>query len=357
MRRSIITGTGKYIPTEIIKNDYFLDRTFYTDEKVLFDKPAEEVIKKFEEITEIYERRYAKQNQVTSDIGALAAEAAIIDSGIDRNELDYVIVAHNFGDVDSEQNRMDFMPNISARVKHKLGIKNNRCRTYDMNFGCPGWVEALILAHQFIESKLANKILVVGADMLSRLVDKYDRNSMIFADGAGAVVLEAKEGNNENGVLSYLTICDNEDEIDYLGMGPSLNPNSFENNCTISMKGRKIYEYALKKVPAVVKTAIEKSGLDISDINKVFLHQANAKMDHAMVSRLFKLYGMSEVPENVAPMTVQFLGNTSVATVPTMYDMVVKNEMKNHTVKSGDTIVFASVGAGMNINALVYKLP
>lgn len=357
MRNSVITGTGKYIPNRIIENDYFINNVFYTDDNQLYDKSAQEVIEKFVEITEIKQRRYVEDNQFNSDIATLAAEKAIESAGIDRNDLDYVIVAHNYGDIESKQFRTDIMPSISARVKHKLKIKNNRCRPYDVNFGCPGWVEGLIMAHQFIQANLANKILVIGSETLSRAVDVYDRNSMIFADGAGAVVLEAKEISEKRGVLSYLTISDNGDEISYLGNGPSLNKESHSNCITVSMKGRKIYEYALRKVPAVVKTAIEAAKLDIKDIKKIFLHQANAKMDHAMVERLFKLYGLTEIPEHIAPMTVDFLGNSSVATIPTMYDMVLRGEMENHSLQSGDIVAFGSVGAGMNINALIYQLP
>ncbi len=356
MISSIITGTGKYIPTDIVPNSNFEKDTFYDENHQKIQKPTPEVIQKFEAITEIKERRYLDQNLFNSDMAAEAAKNAIEDAGVDKESLEYVIVAHNFGDITSDQYRSDFMPSISAKVKHKLGIKNNRCRPYDMTFGCPGWVEGLILAHQLIQGKIATKILVIGSDTLSRAVDPYDRNRMIFADGAGAVVLEAKETQEPAGILSYLTISDNQDELDYLTNGPSLNPDFTDNNLSINMKGRKIYEYALKKVPAVVKTSIEKAGLDISDIHKVFLHQANAKMDHAMVERLFRLYKIDDYPENVAPMTIQFLGNTSVATIPTMYDMVLKGEMENQKISQGDIVVFASVGAGMNINSVVYKL-
>lgn len=357
MRNSVITGTGKYIPNRIIENDYFINNVFYTDDNQLYDKSAQEVIEKFVEITEIKQRRYAEDYQVNSDLATFAAEEAIKSAGIDRNELDYVIVAHNYGDIDSVQFRSDMMPSLSARVKHKLNIKNNRCRPYDMNFGCPGWVEGLIMAHQFIQANLANKILIIGSETLSRAVDIYDRNAMIFADGAGAVILEAQESSQKNGILSYLTISDNGEEISFLGNGPSLNTENHENCKTITMKGRKIYEYALRKVPAVVKTAIEAAKLDIKDIKKVFLHQANAKMDHAMIERLFKLYGLAEIPEFIAPMTVGFLGNSSVATIPTMYDMVLRGEMENHSLQSGDIVAFGSVGAGMNINAVIYQLP
>ncbi len=356
MISSIITGTGKFIPENIVKNSAFLETEFYDDNGERINKPNEEVIEKFQQITEIAERRYVADDMVNSDMATLAGERALEASGIDRQELDYVLVAHNFGDITCDQRRVDLMPSISARVKNKLGITNNRCRPYDVTFGCPGWVEAMIMGHQYIQAGMAKKILVIGSETLSRGVDPYDRNQMIFADGAGAVVLEAKETEEPTGVLSYNTLSDNEEELDYLINTPSLNPEYIKNNVLVRMKGRKIYEYALSKVPAAIKETIEMAGKDIKDISKIFLHQANAKMDHAMVDRLYRLYGMKEYDKNVAPMTIQFLGNTSVATVPTMYDMVTRGEMEGHELKKDDLVVLASVGAGMNINAMIYKV-
>jgi 3-oxoacyl-[acyl-carrier-protein] synthase-3 len=121
------------------------------------------------------------------------------------------------------------------------------------------------------------------------------------------------------------------------------------------MYGRKLYNYALSNVPALVKKSLDKAGLDLSEIRKVFLHQANAKMDEAILKRLFKLYGLTDIPEGVMPMSISWLGNSSVATVPTLIDMVARGEMKGHSVQPGDAVVFASVGAGMNINSIVYR--
>ena len=120
------------------------------------------------------------------------------------------------------------------------------------------------------------------------------------------------------------------------------------------MYGRKIYEFALTNVPAAMKSCLDKSGIDINDIKKILIHQANEKMDEAIVKRFYKLYGM-KMPENIMPMTIDKLGNSSVATVPTLYDMILKGKMNVHSINKGDIILFASVGAGMNINAIIYK--
>ena len=112
----------------------------------------------------------------------------------------------------------------------------------------------------------------------------------------------------------------------------------------------------MKHVPEAMKMCLESSGIKITELNKVFIHQANEKMDEAIIKELYKLYDIAEVPENIMPMSIHNLGNSSVATVPTLYDMVRKGLMPEHNLKPGDVILFASVGAGMNINAVCYRV-
>lgn len=357
MLNTIITGSGHFLPERIVKNTDFLNYEFYDESGVRIEKPVEEIIQKFQEITEIEERRYVDDNVFTSDIATLAAQRALKDAGVDKEELDYVIVANNYGDIDPVYRQVDNMPSIATRVKHKLGIKNNRCRPYDMLFGCPGWIEGLILAHHLFLSGTAKKALIIGADTLSRAVDPHDRTAMIFADGAGAVVLEAVESDTKAGIISYDTLSDSMDEMSYLLNDVSLKADYEGSKVNIKMRGRKVYEYALRKVPALIKRVIDNAELNVTDIQKVLLHQANAKMDYAMIERLFKLYNITEFDHHIAPMTVQKLGNSSVATVPTMFDLIRKNQLGDHQFNSGDHIVMGSVGAGMNINAIVYKMP
>lgn len=357
MINTVITGSGHFLPEKVVKNSDFLNYEFYDDQGELIEKPVSEIIQKFQEITEIEERRYVENELYNSDIATIAAQRAIEKSGIDKDELDYVIVASNYGDIDPVHRQIDIMPSMSTKVKHNLGIKNNHCRPYDMTFGCPGWIEGVILAHHLFTAKVASKILVVGSDTLSRAVDPHDRTAMIFSDGAGAVVLEAVESDKKFGIISYDTLSDSGEEMTYLVNGLSLKEDYKGSAVNIRMRGRKVYEYALRKVPALVKRVIEKGDTDIRDIKKVLLHQANAKMDHAMIERLFKLYNISEIPKSVAPMTVQKFGNSSVATVPTMFDLIERKQLGEHRFHPGDSIVFGSVGAGMNINAILYRFP
>ncbi|SDQ05685.1 3-oxoacyl-[acyl-carrier-protein] synthase-3 [Chryseobacterium soldanellicola] len=354
MPNTIIIGSGSYIPNRVIGRDYFMDSEFYTDEGEKIEKPTEEIISKFVEITEIEERRYIEDDLTNSKIGYEASKIAIEDSKIDAEELDYIIYASNFGEV-TAAGLVNFMPNMAARVKNQLGIKNRKCVTYDMIFGCPGWVEAMILADNLIKAKAAKTILVVGGETLSRVTDPYDRNKMIFADGAGAVVVKATDDENV-GIIAHNTICDNGIELDYLVSGCSVNKEA-EDKLYIRMLGRKIYEYALKNVPTAIKETIDDAGLSIEDINKILIHQANAKMDYAMIERLHKLYDIKDYDHSISPMTIQMFGNSSVATIPTMYDLIIKGKMEGQSFKDKGNIVMTSVGAGMNINAIVYRFP
>ncbi|WP_185876752.1 3-oxoacyl-ACP synthase III family protein [Blattabacterium cuenoti] len=362
MIRSIITGTGHYLPNKIIKNDHFFKNKFYNKKGLKLDKSNEEIIKKFQKITEIEERRYLNQKLLNSDIAAIAAKRALINSKIYKEKIDYIISAHNYGDIHPISYQSDLMPSLATRIKNKLQIKNKKCRPYDMIFGCPGWIEGMILADQLLRSKYAKNILITGSETLSKVIDPHDRNSMIFSDGAGAVVLSAIEDSEKNGIIYCDTQCNNNDEIYYLTNGPSLNPNYKKSLIHIRMNGRRIYEYALTEVPNMLKNILDHENLHLRDIKKILIHQANAKMDYAILKRLLKLYNYSCASFNkriskIMPMTIKKFGNSSVATVPTLLDLILQGKMLPHKISPGDTILMVSLGAGMNINGMIYRFP
>lgn len=353
--RTIITGTGSYIPTEIITNNKFTAHNFYAEDSTHIETAPQEIVEKFSKITGIEERRYAPTGLNTSDIGAIAAKKAIEDSGIDPETLDQIIVAHNFGDVITNTIQMDAVPSLAARIKHSLQIRNPNCVAYDILFGCPGWLQGMIQADAFFKAGIAKKILVIGTETLSRVIDEYDRDSMIFSDGAGACILEWKDAGN-SGILSSASVSHSMDEAFYIYMGPSYLPGSDPKVRYIKMKGRKVYEYAMKHVAEAMKNCLDKAGIGIGQLKKIFIHQANEKMDEAIVKVLYKLYGLKEFPRDIMPMSIHWLGNSSVATVPTLYDLVMKEQIEDHALDKGDIILFASVGAGMNINAVCYRV-
>lgn len=351
---SKITGVGAYIPTIIKTNKDFMLHQFYDENQHKIDLSPELIAKKFEAITGIQERRYVDADMLCSDMAAYAAEEALLNANCDRETIDQIIVAHNFGDVVKHTIQTDAVPAVASRVKHKLGIQNPNCVAYDILFGCPGWVQGMIQAHAYLQSGMAKKCLIVGAESLSRVLDLNDRDSMIFADGAGATILEVSDCDDSK-ILSFSMQSHCQEELDYLHLGKSNYPESDPRIRFIKMKGRKVYEYAIKNVPIAMKECIDKAGLHISDIKKIFIHQANEKLDEAIVRELYKLYGLTEIPKDLMPMNIQKLGNSSVATIPTLYSMVLKGELEGFNVNSGDIVLFASVGAGMNINAICYQ--
>jgi 3-oxoacyl-[acyl-carrier-protein] synthase-3 len=352
--KSIIVGTGSYVPVNIISNNDFLEHRFYEKNGEPILRENSEVIQKFQDITEIEERRYANKEHMASDLGYFAALNAIESSGIDPETLDYIIVAHNFGDIAPGSTRVDVLPTLGSRIKHKLGIKNPDCVAYDLPFGCPGWLQGMIQADYYIRSGDAKRVLIIGTETLSRVTDPHDRDSMIYADGSGATILEGRITENA-GILAHKTQTHTSAEAYYLYSGGSSNPDLITDDQFIKMDGRKIYEYALKNVPLVIQQTLDKSGTDVRDVKKVLVHQANGKMDEAILKRLFKMNGITDTPMDVMPMTIANFGNSSVATVPTLLDMILKNKLDGHQINKGDTVVFTSVGSGMNINSMVYR--
>jgi 3-oxoacyl-[acyl-carrier-protein] synthase-3 len=354
---TVITGTGCYIPEFIKTNRDFTGHSFYAEDNKVLDIEPHIIVEKFKKITGIEERRYAPSNIDSSDMAAIAAQKAIDDAGCDPETIDQIIVAHNFGNVIKHTIQTDVLPALASRVKHTLKIKNPSCVPYDVLFGCPGWIQGVIQADAFFKAGLAKKCLVIGTETLSRVLDIFDRDSMIFSDGAGACVLEAINSNETNtGILGHSVQSHCDDEIGYLNMGKSFYPDSDPRVRYIKMKGRKVYEYAMKHVPEAMKICLDQSGIDIHDLKKIFIHQANEKMDEAIIKELYKLYNISIVPDNIMPMSIHYLGNSSVATVPTLFDMVRRGLMPEHQLNEDDVILFASVGAGMNINAVCYRI-
>jgi len=327
---SKIIGSGSFLPNVKIDNTHFLKSEFYDVNGNKLNTPQHEIINKFVDITGIEERVYVEENQTNSDLAYLAAKDAIESSGIDRETLDYILVAHNFGDIQHNSVQTDQVPSLAARVKHGLGIKN------------PNTV----------------RVMIIGSEALSRVCDPYDRDSMIYSDGAGAVILQAEESICDDGIIASVCRTDTQNEAFYLRFDESDNKefSATNNNKYLKMDGRKIYEYAISNVPALVKDCIEKAGLDISDIKKILIHQANEKMDYAIVKRLFRLYGKREFSSDLMPMMIDKMGNNSVATIPILYDKINKGKFEGHNFNKGDYLVFASVGAGMSVNAFVYKV-
>lgn len=368
---ALITGTGSYIPGEVRFNRDFADSEFYTSDCRRITNDTTDIIGKFEKITGIAQRRYANAEMNASDMAALAAAAAIEDAGADAGTIDQLIVAHNFGDVAACSRQGDTVPSLASRVKRALGIANPCCVAYDLVFGCPGWLQGLIQADAFIRAGAARKCLVVGTETLSRVIDPHDRDSMIYSDGAGAVLVEDTgeyfgsgvlgagalgSGALGSGVLGSVSQTHALDESTYITLGESYCPPVNGGGRYLKMQGRKVYEFAVSTVPGAMKACLEACKVELDQLKKIFIHQANEKMDAAIVRAFYGLFQRQQPPEGIMPMNIRNLGNSSVATIPTLFDMVKRAMLPGHRLYSGDIVLFASVGAGMNLNAVCYRI-
>lgn len=352
---SKITGTGSAMPSRVITNDYFLDHTFYTKEGKKNEKSTAAIIQKLEEISGIKERRFIPEEEPSVEILFQACSNAIQDAGIDKNEIDGLIVAHNAGNMLPNQvGVFHTVPNLAAVVKNKLGITNHQCHAYDILFGCPGWLQGVIQANRLIESGEATHVLVAGLEIASRLLDPNDVDSLLMADGCGATIVSKSE-SKDKGVLAHAMFSHTEEDLNNITLGASLNRET-TGHCFFKMNGQRVYKYATTWLPQVIRQALDKVEITPSEVDYFFFHQANAKMLRVIASNLMDLYGITDQQYvDKIPSSISFLGNTSVATIPTLFDLVNKQQMEGFTLKEGQTYVFASVGAGMHCNALVYK--
>ncbi len=352
--RSIIAGTGCLIPELLVPNSHFEASEFYDRNGARMEKSGAEIVAKLESITGIRERRYIPFEQDSIQLMTDASRLAVEDAGLDVNDLSGIIVAHNAGNMVPDTGAFHTVPNLAAALKHELHSTNHNCFAYDILFGCPGWLQAIIQAHHAIQCDGAEHILVTGLEVASRLLDPHDPDSMILADGCGACVV-SRSHSDARGLISYSTFSHAMQDVRIIYLGPSNKP-GVDGSCYFHMNGRAVYKYATEWVPAVIKSALEKAKLDVTDIDLFLFHQANAKMLEAVAANLATL---SDVPADSfagkIPTTIDFLGNTSVATIPTMLDLIRKQELEGYHIAAGDVVVMASVGAGMHCNAIVYK--
>jgi 3-oxoacyl-[acyl-carrier-protein] synthase-3 len=353
---SIISGVGSYFPDNVVPNSDFLDNTFYRPSGEKIQKDSQAIVDKLASISGIQQRYYIEDQHDSAEMAAQAGLRAVEDAGLNKEDLDGIIVAHNAGNLTNDTSYTYTIPNLASVVKKRMSIMNPFCSALDIIFGCPGWVEAAILAHQRIAVGDAKHILVIGVEVLSRKIDPHDMDSMLFGDAAGATVISAHEGDDQRGIINYKTFshCEN-GEVEYINMGGSYSDDCETDGLFIKMQGRKVYKYAVTKVPELISLCLKKANLPLADVKKFLLHQANEKMIIAMAEKLFAEHNLDGNLHDLVPMNLQQTGNTSVATIPTLLDQIRRGEKGEHSIKEGDLIVFASVGAGMHANCLLYR--
>lgn len=322
MIRSVITGCGSYLPENIVTNDDLTKTVDTTDEWIV-------------QRTGIRQRHIAAEGETTADLGEKAARAAMKDAGITADDLDLIILATSTPN--------NTFPATSVEIQHRLGMKHGAA--FDTQAVCSGFVFALTTADQYIKTGFAKRILVIGAETFSRILDWEDRTTcVLFGDGAGAVVLEAREGEGEvsdQGILTCQIRSDgsHKDKL-YVDGGPS----STQTVGYLRMQGKEVFRHAVGMITDVIVASFEATGLNADDLTWFIPHQANKRIIDASAKKL------KISPEKVV-ITVDHHGNTSAASIP----LALCEAVADGKVKKGDLLMLEAMGGGFTWGAVLLR--
>lgn len=318
MNRSRILGTGSYAPDKVMTNDDLSKRIDTNDEWIRTR-------------TGIRERRIAADDQQTSDLATEAAKKAMEMAGTSASELDMIIVGTISADMP--------MPSCATFVQHKLGAK---CPAFDVSAACAGSLYGLSIADQFVKTGEHKRVLVIGVELLSRLLDWDDRNTcVLFGDAAGAMLVGPSE-DKERGILSTHLMADGSlTGILSIPGGGSLHPVSHEvvekRLHKVKMNGREVYKVAVRSLEAIVQEALEHNGIAAEAVDHFVPHQANIRIVETVMKRL-------KMPQEKAILNIDRYGNTSSASVPVTLD----EGVRSGRIKEGDLVAMMAIGAGMS---------
>ena len=315
-----IMGTGSYLPENIVTND---------DLAKIMDTSDEWIASR----TGIRKRHLVKE-ETTAQMSAEAAKQALKEAGLKAEELDLIIVGTLSGDY--------VTPSTACEVQAMIGA--DKAVAFDVNAACSGFMFAMNTAYAFIQSGIYQNALVIGAEILSRLMDWNDRSTcVLFGDGAGAAVVTA----DEKGLLGFVQGSDGTKGM-VLACKNRLNNNPLIKNSVepdhVFMDGQEVYKFAVSTVPASIQAVLEEAGLEVSDIKYFLLHQANIRIIQSVAKRL-------KADINRFPTTLEHCGNISAASVPILLDEVNKKGM----LQRGDKLVMAGFGAGLTWSAAVIE--
>ncbi|WP_353421271.1 beta-ketoacyl-ACP synthase III [Staphylococcus delphini] len=306
-----IKGFGAYAPDRVVDNAYFESYLDTSDEWI-------------SQMTGIKERRWADENQDTSDLAYEASIRAIEDAGIDAQDIEMVIVATSTGD--------HRFPTVANMLQQRLGL--GKVASMDQLAACSGFMYGIVTARSFVLSGEYQNVLVVGADKLSKITDLNDRSTAIlFGDGAGAVIIG--EVSENRGILSY--------ELGSDGVGGKYLYQDQETNF-IRMNGREVFKFAVRVMGESSQRAVEKANLGPDDINMFIPHQANIRIMESARQRL-------NLPKEKMSVSVDKFGNTSAASIP----LSVKQELENGRIKDDDVVVFVGFGGGLTWGSIVIR--
>lgn len=321
MQRSRITGTGAYLPERRVTNDQLVSEMGVDTSDAWI-----------RERTGIGARRIAAPGEATSDMAAKSAVPALKMAGIDPKDLELIIV----GTISPD---MQF-PSAAALVQAKLGAAKAAC--FDVSAACAGSIYGLSIADNFLKTGMFKNALVIGAELLTRIVDWKDRATcVLFGDAAGAMVL-TNETREERGILSTHLYTDGT-QADLLNIpgGGSRKPFSQEvldnRDQYVKMQGREVFKTAVRSLEAVSREALQKNGATVRDVDHVIAHQANLRILEAVLKRL-------EIPTEKCHLNIEQVGNTSSASVPLTLDQA----NRQGALKDGDLILMMAIGGGMS---------
>jgi 3-oxoacyl-[acyl-carrier-protein] synthase-3 len=324
LRRTKITAVSHYLPERRVTNKD-LEKTLDTSDQWIFER------------TGIRERRWVEKGVGTSDLATEAAKLLLQQRRIDAAELDLIIVATVTPDM--------FFPSTACLVQHKIGAKN--AWGFDLSGACSGFIYALATGAQFISTGAHRKVLVIGADVMTSIVNPEDRTtSVLFGDGAGAVLLEPAEPG-ETGIMDFILKSDGSGgQYLYMPAGGSLNPASAE---TVEKKmhyvhqdGKNVFKYAVRGMAEVSHAILIKNSIDPKDIKLYIPHQANLRIIQGAVDR------MNLDPSRVA-INIDRCANTTAATIP----ICISEAFESKRIQRGDKILLASFGAGFTWGSLL----
>lgn len=320
--RAVVRGVGHYLPERVVANAEFEGKIETSDEWI-------------RSRTGIERRHFAAEGETTSDLGAAAAKAALADAGLTAADIDAIIVATSTPDLT--------FPSVATMIQAKIGMTKGFA--FDVQAVCAGFVFALTNANALILSGQVKRVLVIGAETFSRILDWEDRSTcVLFGDGAGALVLEAASGNGTNADRGILSADLNSDgtyrDLLYVDGGPSTTGTAGH----LRMQGHQVFRHAVEKLAKTAHDALEKIGLSGADVDWIVPHQANLRIISATAQRM-------QVPMERVVVTVQDHGNTSAASIP----LALSVGKARGQIKESDLLVTEAIGGGLAWGSVVLR--
>jgi 3-oxoacyl-[acyl-carrier-protein] synthase-3 len=321
MLRAVVRGVGHYLPKRIVPNSEF-EKTLDTSDEWIQSRSG------------IRQRHFAAEGEMTSDLAANAARAALADAGLEPDDIDAIIVATSTADLT--------FPSAATMVQDKLGM--TRGFAFDVQAVCAGFVFALANANALILSGQARRVMVIGAETFSRIMDWTDRGTcVLFGDGAGALILEAQEGKGDTSDRGILSTDLNSDgryrDILYVDGGMTTHSTGH-----LRMQGKELFRHAIEKLASTAETALSKAGLSDDDVDWLVPHQANIRIIQGTAKKM-------NLPLEKVVVTVHDHGNTSAASIP----LALSVAKARGQIKTGDIVVSEAIGGGLAWGAVVLR--